>query len=268
MNEIDSEGILSALRNSEEEISAGISRLSQIRDQLLHSAASSCESSSAAFVDSFKHTLSCSVDQILSLYDVKLSEIHFDAVTAESGIRNSINHTFQGMKVRHLAELEQIEFDKAIEIRAKSQQRIPRVRDLEEKAKCYARSNKLDRAIQIRGEAKTLLQKERNTRMTQTETKYAVLNERTLEKQGIELENLQQSLCVQLIEARGKFDRDIQFRKRKTVALLHRQLVGAICSVRKAMKGKVYSMDYIAILTQFLEMKLVRENRSDLFVDS
>jgi hypothetical protein len=236
MNEMNSESILSALRSS----------------------------ASSGFLDSFKHTLETSVDQILSHYDAKLSEIHAEAQTAESAIRISINRTFQAMKARHIAELEQIEFAKAIEIRAKSQQRLAPVRDLQEQAKCYARAHELGIAIQIRGEAAKLLKEERNSRMTQTEMKYAVLSERMIERQGIEVENLQQFLCDQLIETRGKCESGIRLRKRKTVVLIHRQLVGVIGAARKGIKGKV---DYAAILTEFLENKLLRENRGELFVE-
>jgi hypothetical protein len=207
-----------------------------------------------------KLSLATSVDQDLSNYDFAIAEIHRHAASTEAEIRESVNRTFHAMAFRHTSGLAQREFDKAIAIHACEQHPVPYALGLRTMAKGYARRGEIDVAIQIRGEAEVATEQAKASGRREIDRKFALLQKRTLKRQGNELQSLQISLARQLSECKAKADRDVQIRKMKVVAAIRRDLVAAIAEARRS-----GSADFGGALTEFLEEKLIAENRAGIF---
>jgi hypothetical protein len=106
---------------------------------------------------------------------------------------------------------------------------------------------------------------EEKTRLSEVEVAFAALSERIMEKQGAELEALQRGLKMQIAETKEMIKRKMETRRRTAVAQIHRRLSGAIAEAGRVANGRDTGVDFTAVLTKYLEGKLIGEKRMDLF---
>lgn len=167
---------------------------------------------------------SIKINESISKYDQKSSEIEEEALKQEVDIRMKIDESFQGMKKKHKEEITSLETERLIEIKMAKERPYSKVNELNTIAQNYARSSNIDMAIRKRNEAKQQKVMIIRQRIEDINKTYDKMLKKLIEKQERELKVLQDNLLNSLKTINNEKAEELLKAKNQTILIIKKHL--------------------------------------------
>ena len=203
--------------------------------------------------------------EIFNNYDV-LYEAHISKLEeTRRQIRLNIHNTFLSMKERHIMELTELEVEHVLEKEKARQHPSVQENQLKQQAQNMARIKDLKEAFRLRDEAIKAGYIDKEQRIRNVEIKYQNLFQRLIQKQKNELDKLQDQMISAMEIAQSSTNSTILKLQKKTVSSLKSVLSKGISKGKMEIKNSRRHPEISKILTEFMNEKIVNENRVGIF---
>lgn len=201
------------------------------------------------------------IDAAVAAYDAAEEEIAGGAAREEEAVRTRIDDSFQCAKQRHRAEIAEVEAERARAVAAAKARPCARANELDARARSFARSENIGRAIAARNEAREERAAAERQRVRAVNATYDKLLQNLIDRQARELSVLQDNLLSSLNAICTRKEEELRRAKNKTVSVIKKNLRRVIIDGESKIRNTNERNVFASKLNNFVFVRLNANSR-------